>query len=105
MKTFKLKMLFVLPNNLEQKEIKLLDGLIINKEDDYYPNQWLIEAFVSKDYTTYFEKIMNIEELLLKVKISKTDNEPVLFKSKIIGINEIGENINVLFKGNLEKKK
>ncbi|WP_068672542.1 YwpF family protein [Oceanobacillus sp. Castelsardo] len=105
MKTFKLKMLNVQPDNLEQKQIKLLDGLIINKEDDCNPDQWLIEAFVSKDYTTYFEEVKNINELMIKVKISKIDNEPVLFKSRIIGINDIGENINVLFKGNMEKKK
>ena len=105
MKTFKLIMLHVLPNNLEQKKIKLLDGLIINREEDHYPDQWLIEAFVSKDYTTYFEKVMDMDELMIKVKISKADNEPVLFKSRIIGINEIGENINVLFKGDMEKKK
>lgn len=105
MKTFKLKMLRVLNDDKDQ-DIHLIDGLIINREDDSYINQWLIEAFIGKEYAAYFEKRKEKEEVVrLMVKISKEENDPVEFISTIIGVNYIGENINVLFKGDIKRER
>ncbi len=55
MKTFKLKKLIVkegIEAKLLQHEIKLLDGLIINREDEQ--NRWLIEAFIDQSYLEFF---------------------------------------------------
>lgn len=104
MKTFKLKMLQVLKDD-DVEEIQLIDGLIINREDESYENQWLIEAYVDKEYASYFEKIKTKKFVRLMVKISKEDNVPVEFTATIIGINQIGTNINVLFKGDINREK
>ncbi|WP_156290502.1 YwpF family protein [Oceanobacillus salinisoli] len=104
MKTFKLIMLKILSVDERQQDIPLLDGLIINREDDLYPNQWLIEAYVSKQCKAFFEKLKEENELMIQVKITKTENDPVVFKSSIIGINDIGTDINVLFKGEIDNK-
>ncbi|MFD1849220.1 YwpF family protein [Oceanobacillus bengalensis] len=101
MKTFKLKMLTIKGNNERQeKQIPLLDGLIINREDD--KNQWIIEAYIEQGYQTFLEELFKKEDsLLLKVKITKENNNPAFFNCIIIGVNRIGDNLNVLFKGTI----
>ncbi|RKQ37323.1 YwpF family protein [Oceanobacillus halophilus] len=104
MKTFKLKMLDIVFDKEDYRKIRLIDGLIINREDDRYPDQWLIEAYIQKSYKAYFETILKENnEIRARVKITKEDNDSVLFQSQVIGVNDIGENINVLLKGYIEK--
>ncbi|WP_085992539.1 YwpF family protein [Oceanobacillus senegalensis] len=100
MKTFKLKLLKVL--NAGDKEINfpLLDGLIINQEDELDQNRWAIEAYLEKEHKVFFEK-WGEKEISLLVKITRVENEPVVFRANIISVNDIGENINVLFKGEM----
>ncbi|GAA0446749.1 MAG: YwpF family protein [Bacillota bacterium] len=103
MKTFKLKLL----NVMEEKDgeiiphrIPLIDGLIINREDD--KNQWTVEAYVESSYMPYFEQLSkNKDEILIQVKITKESNDTATFITSIIGMNEIGSNMNVLFLGNI----
>lgn len=101
MKTFKLYSLDILQSedkDISQYGIELKDGLIINREDDL--NQWVIEAYVGHDYLDFFNKLQQgREEVMLQVKITKPTNQPVTFITSIIGVNEIGPNINILFKG------
>lgn|SRR5690625_2025060 len=103
MKTFKLKSLNVLDkkdDDIIQHEIPLIDGLIINREDD--ENQWIIEAYTDHSYVEYFTALKNEQYgIMLQVKISKESNDPAFFSTKIIGINEIGQHMNVLFKGTI----
>lgn len=103
MKTFKLKSLKIIQNideEIGQKNIPLIDGLTINREDD--ENQWVIEAFMEELYLTYFEELYrNENEVIIEVKITKESNDPALFITKIIGLNKIGTHMNVLFKGTL----
>ena len=103
MKTFKLKSLEVFDQKEEeimQHNIPLLDGLIINREDDQ--DQWTIEAFIDKSHLSFFEKLKEeAEEIMLQVKITKESNEPATFITSIMGINEIGENMNILFVGTI----
>ncbi|MEI3604882.1 YwpF family protein [Pseudogracilibacillus sp. SE30717A] len=100
MKTFKLKGLKIMANEedgVERKQIPLHDGLVINREDKF---GWLIEAYIDKIYLAYFNKVKNVEELMIQVKITREDNDPAFFITKVIGINQINEDrINVLFQG------
>lgn len=102
MKTFKLKALEVLANEedgIEQQKIVLQDGLVINREDEL---GWLIEAYIDQKYKAYFTAIEKIEEIMIQVKITREENDPAFFITKIIDINLIGdERINVIFQGNL----
>lgn len=103
MKTFKLKSLEIIENkekNIIQNKIPLIDGLIINREDD--DNQWVVEAYTVYDYVDYFKKLKEENnEIMIKVKITKESNDPAIFIMSIIGMNEIGTNMNVLFKGTI----
>jgi hypothetical protein len=103
MKTFKLKSLEIFDQKEEeilQHNIPLLDGLIINREDDQ--DQWTIEAFIEKSHLAFFKKLKEEnDEIMLQVKITKESNAPATFITSIIGINEIGENMNILFVGTI----
>ncbi|GAA1074606.1 MULTISPECIES: YwpF family protein [Bacillati] len=103
MKTFKLRSLQLLESQeeqIEQHTIDLLDGLIINREDDQL--RWVIEAYVSHDYFSFLNALYEDQnEIIIRAKITKKSNEPATFITKITGINEIGNNMNVLFIGTL----
>lgn len=103
MKTFKLIKLNVIHEQdeaFEKKTIPLIDGLIINREDEQ--NHWLIEAYVGAQQLEYFKGIHEQdEEFVLEAKISKSTNQPAYFLVKLLGLNEIGEGFNVLFLGTI----
>lgn len=103
LKTFKLISLKVLEKkneNIIHRVIPLIDGLIINREDN--ENQWIIEAFIDQSYEPYFNELRDDKnEVMLQVKISKESNDPAFFITKIIGMNRIGKNMNILFKGTI----
>jgi hypothetical protein len=103
MKTFKLKSLEIIENqgeNIHEKIIPLIDGLIINREDE--ENQWIIEAYVEQEHLYYFEQLREEnDEIMIRVKITKESNDPAIFITSIIGLNRIGTQMNVLFKGNI----
>lgn len=107
MKTFKLNSLSVLENKKDQiKEhpIELIDGLIINREDD--EGQWLTEAYTDQKYKGLFQRLKNSqEELMIEVKITKESNAPVTFITTIVGINDIGDFMNVLLIGKMIDKR
>src|SRR5699024_12548031 len=100
MKTFKLMGLEVMGNEqdgVEKKAVTVIDGLVINREDN---NGWLLEAYVDEQYLSYFEKLVDIKEIMLQVKITREENDPAFFITEILRINEISEQkINVLFGG------
>ena len=89
----------IMPHNIE-----LLDGLIINREDEN--NRWTIEAYLNKSYLPFFEELWKQkQEILIQVKITKESNDTATFITTIIDINEIGAHINVLFLGNIVDKR
>lgn len=102
MKTFKLKGLQIMPDEedvVEPKEIVLHDGLVINREDDL---GWLIEAYIDRTYWNYFTQLEPLDELMIQIKITREENDPAFFVTKIVGINEIGnDKMNVLFQGKI----
>jgi|SRR5690625_702413 len=107
MKTFKLNSFSVLLNEQEQKKkypIDLIDGLIINREDE--EGQWLTEAYIDKKYNNLFQRLKsNTESLMIEVKITKESNTPVTFNTRILEINEISDSINVLLIGKMIDKR
>ena len=108
MKTFKLKALEVIEStdsdkDILQHQIPLLAGLIINREDDHY--QWVIEAYIDKKYEAFFTRLKETrEEIMVQVKITKQSNAPATFITSIIGMNDVGDNMNVLFMGTIIDK-
>lgn len=102
MKTFKLNELIIMgdeEDNIIQKKIPLKDGLIINREDKY---GWIIEAFLDVNYYEYFESLKPSEELVIQVKITREENDPAFFVTKISGVNKINDDkMNVIFEGKI----
>lgn len=107
MKTFKLSSLEIVENendDIIQHEIPLLDGLVINREDE--ENHWVIEAFMEKMYLEGFHKLNEKgDTVMLQVKITKDTNTQATFLTSILSINEIGEQINVIFLGTIVDKR
>lgn len=102
MKTFKLKGLKIMPDKEEivnANDIELMDGLVINREDEL---GWLIEAYTVRDYWDYFKQMEQIDEVMIQIKITREENDPAFFVTKIVGINKIGtDRMNVLFQGEI----
>ena len=103
MKTFKLKRLEIIEDKDEDivlNNIPLIDGLTINKEND--ENTWVIEAYTDRKYLEFFRTLKEEnDEVLIQVKITKESNDPATFLTSIIGINEIGSQMNILFDGSI----
>jgi|SRR5690625_2747979 len=102
MKTFKLKTFTILSErngSIAEKTIQLIDGLVIDQEDD--KSYWLIETYMSKSYLSYFKSLKSKAGIIVKAKISKETNDPAYFVAKIIQINDIVEHFNVLLLGSL----
>ncbi|MCA1012624.1 YwpF-like family protein [Halobacillus halophilus] len=103
MKTFKLISLDIIEEkdeDITQRRIKLLDGLIINREDDH--GRWIIEAYVDQSYQDFFQTMCNnSEEIMVQVKITKPSNQPATFLVTPIDTNVIGDHINVIFMGSI----
>lgn len=100
MKTFKLKGLKIVSDKekeISSKFITLIDGLVINREDDL---GWIIEAYIDKSYRPYFESIEKKQKLIIQAKITREENDPAFFITEITGINDISDdNINIIFQG------
>src|SRR6476620_7066955 len=102
MKTFKLISLHITGDH-GLIEIKLEDGLIINKEDEN--RTWLIEALVSASYEDYFQSLLEEEkDLILQIVISRKTNDPAYYHSKLFHIKKLdSDHISLLFKGHLNR--
>jgi hypothetical protein len=100
-KTFKLISLEVFEND-SFREIELVDGLIINKEDDQ--NNWLIEVYAKPDQVDFFEKsLQNQQDQIVRVVITKKDNDPVSFHIKTRSVKKLDKNVSVMLHGTLKR--
>lgn len=100
MKTFKLVSLRVShPTDfVKSQEIELVDGLVINKEDE--DRQWLLEGYMDKGYEELFTKLKDSErEVKLEAVISRKDNDPAVFITTIQSVSVMEDNVSVLFHG------
>lgn len=104
MKTFKLcSLIILLDHEVEPKEIPLVDGLIINKEE--VQKNWLIESVVSEEWEAYFNKLLQTgETVMVEATITKKTNEPATFVCTVKSCTELENNITVLFDGYLVVK-
>lgn len=100
MKTFKLVGLKIDEQSAEAKNIPLLDGLVINKEDG--ENSWLIEALISKEYLPFFKEHKEADRTFkMFVTISKVSNAPAKISASVNTITVLDESVSVLFDGRL----
>src|SRR5699024_3529626 len=62
----------------------------------------LKEAIIDSTHKTDFKELEGTDKLMIKVKITREDNDPAFFITKVIGINDISdERMNVIFQGDL----
>lgn len=82
--------------------IPLVDGIIINQENSH--RSWILEMYVDKTDSTFFEKFKNSGELMeVKVIISYPENEPASFEVAVNAVKTIGDYVSVLFTGTLKR--
>jgi hypothetical protein len=103
MKSFKLVSLEVVEENASI-EVPLEDGLIINKEDDR--STWLLEAYTNLSLYDYFKKLHDADaEIIVEAIITKLENDPAFFQTKIVTLNKFENHIGVLLEGHLRRKR
>lgn len=103
MKTFKLVSLQVV-NEHDVKDVELVDGLIINKEND--PETWIIEAYTNHCYYDYFRwKLEQNCTVNVMATITKPENSPAPFKVNVFSVQKIDDEMNVVMEGSLVKTK
>lgn len=101
MKTFKLISLQVVENEV-LRDVELVDGLIINKEDEN--NTWLIEVFTNATHLDFFEKALQDQHgFTVRVVISKKENDPVSFHVKVCSVKGLSNNLSIMLEGTLKK--
>ena len=101
MKTFKLCSLTVLfdeehqnEENIKGRDIPLVDGLIINKEEAN--KNWLLDAVVAPEWKPFFQDYHDRkDQLMAEVTITKKTNDPATLVCQVVGINDIGENVSI----------
>src|SRR5699024_800848 len=81
------------------KKNPLIDGLIIDREDE--KSRWIVEAFTTNDFLSYFKSKKEQGEMIIQVKISKESNDPATFITSLIQLTEISHKISVLFMGTI----
>lgn len=103
MKTFKLFSLEVVDNDTTV-EVPLVDGLILNKEDEH--STWLLEAYTDLSLYDYFHKIFEEgREIIVEAVITQRNNAPAYFQTKISSLLKLENNISVLLEGRLRRNK
>jgi len=103
MKTFKLYSLDVVEDD-SSVEVPLMDGLILNKEDDQ--STWLLEAYTDLSLYDYFKKISEQNrDIIVEAVITKKENAPAFFQTKICSLLKFEKYISVLFEGHLRRNK
>ncbi|KIQ93558.1 hypothetical protein LH47_02349 [Anoxybacillus thermarum] len=101
MKTFKLVALTLLH---EQKQnIPLIDGLMINKEDEN--KRWLVEAYMDQTYYKLFTSLKEKGESFdALATISRTTNDPAHIRATVRSVTMMGERISVLMDATIVKR-
>lgn len=103
MKSFRLVSLEILEDDTAV-EIPLEDGLIINKEDDR--STWLLETYTSLELYDYFKKLSEQNhDIIIEAVITKKDNDPAFFQTKIVTLNKFEHHCGVLFEGPMRRKR
>jgi hypothetical protein len=97
MKSFKLYSLDVVEDDTSV-EVPLVDGLIINKEDEH--SNWLVEAYTDLSLYDYFKKISEQDgDIIIEAVITKKENSPAFFQTRICSLIKFEKHLSVLFEG------
>ncbi len=101
MKTFRLISFQVIEDN-GLKDIQLLEGLVINQEND--ARTWLLESFVSTTYLKYFQDLQKKDcQTTLQIIISRRENDPAFFYCQSLTINQLSDDkMSLLFSGTVK---
>lgn len=103
MKSFRLISLAVLEDDTSV-EIPLEEGLIINKEDDR--STWLLEAYTDLSLYDYFKEIFDQNlDIIVEAVITKKDNTPAFFQTKVCALNKFENHTGVLLEGQLRQNR
>ncbi|MBU9714812.1 YwpF-like family protein [Bacillus tamaricis] len=110
MKTFKLCSLAVLFDEDQKhgatdrgKEIPLVDGLIINKEEAQ--KDWLLDAVITPEWKPFFEEFQrNDQHFMAEVTITKKTNDPATLVCNVKAINDLHDNVSIHLDGILVVK-
>lgn len=103
MKSFKLISLEVVEDDTTV-EVPLEDGLILNKEDDR--STWLLEAYTDLSLYDYFKKISDQKrDIIVEAVITKKENDPAYFQTKICSLIKFDKHISVLLEGRIRRNK
>ncbi|MEH7479952.1 YwpF family protein [Neobacillus drentensis] len=103
MKSFKLYSLDVVEDDASV-EVPLVDGLILNKEDER--STWLLEAYTDLSLYDYFKKISEQDrDIIVEAVITKKENAPAYFQTKICSLTKFEKHISVLFEGSIRRNK
>ncbi|KIP21068.1 YwpF-like family protein [Anoxybacillus ayderensis] len=101
MKTFKLVALTLLHE--QKQDIPLIDGLMINKEDEN--KRWLVEAYIEQTYRELFTSLKeNGTTFDALVTISRTTNDPAHVRATVRSVTLMGERISVLMDATIVKR-
>jgi hypothetical protein len=85
-------------------DVPLKDGLILNKEDDR--STWLLEAYTDLSLYDYFKKISEQDrDIIVEAVITKKENAPAYFQTKICSLLKFEEHISVLLEGQLRRNR
>jgi hypothetical protein len=103
MKSFKLYSLDVVDGETTV-EIPLVDGLILNKEDEH--STWILEAYTELSLYDYFKQISEQDrDLIVEAVITKKENAPAYFQTTICSLIKFEKHISVLFEGQMRRNK
>jgi len=103
MKSFKLYSLDVVDNDTSV-EVPLVDGMILNKEDEH--STWLLEAYTDLSLYDYFKNISEQKrDIIVEAVITKKENAPAYFQTKICSLTKFDKHISVLFEGKIRRNK
>lgn len=101
LKTFKMLSMTVVQGD-QTISVPLVDGIIINQENSH--RSWILEMYVDKTDSTFFEQYNVSGELIeVKVIISYPENEPASFEVAVNAVKTIGDYVSVLFTGTLKR--
>jgi hypothetical protein len=102
-KTFKLISLQIVEDSA-LVDVILEDGLIINREDDQ--NSWILEAYTDQTHLSFFQNAHDTkQDIFVKVVITKKENDPATFITKVKTVKQLGGQISILFEGKLKRHK
>lgn len=102
MKSFKLISLQIMTESTQLVDVELVDGLIINKEND--SKTWIVEALVEESHYNALRSYLpnENEEIYIQAVITKKENDPAVFKTIFRTKKLVDGHVSLLFVGTIQ---